>query len=60
LELALVAWEISDYLFGDEKPPIVDLERIDHFHSLLEKAAASLPDCIRLGNTPTPGAMDLQ
>ncbi|KAJ5123873.1 uncharacterized protein N7515_007698 [Penicillium bovifimosum] len=59
LELALVAWEISDYLFGDEKPQIVDLSRIDHFHSLFEKAAANLPECIRLGNTPTPGAMDL-
>ncbi|KAJ5554782.1 hypothetical protein N7461_003252 [Penicillium sp. DV-2018c] len=59
LELALVAWEFSDYLFGDEKPPIVDLERIDRFHDRLEEVMASLPACIRLGKTPTPGAMDL-
>ncbi|KAJ5565590.1 hypothetical protein N7535_007228 [Penicillium sp. DV-2018c] len=59
LELALVAWEISDYLFGDEKPPIVDLDRIERFHARLEEVMASLPACIRRGKTPTPGAMDL-
>jgi hypothetical protein len=58
--LATVIWDICDYLFRDDKPPTVDIEVIDSFHQRLQEVTSNLPNCIRLGQTPTVGAMELQ
>ena len=53
-------WDITNYLFGDDKPPTIQIADIDEFHQRLKKAMENLPECVRLGNTPNIGAMDLQ
>jgi hypothetical protein len=59
-DIALVIWDVNKYLFGDDKPPSVNIEVIDTFHRRLEEAVNNSPGCIRLGETPTVGAMELQ
>ncbi|KAJ5123268.1 hypothetical protein N7448_009365 [Penicillium atrosanguineum] len=57
--LAVILWDISNYLFGDEKPLSLDPIEADAFYYRLTKWAEDLPECISLKNTPTPGVMDM-
>jgi len=59
-DLAPVIWEITDYLFGDDKTPSTNIEDIDTFHQRLDAVINNLPECISLGETPTVGVMELQ
>jgi hypothetical protein len=59
-DLAPVIWDITDYIFGDSKPPIIDIKQIDAFQRRLETLMNNIPYCIRLGETPTVGVMELQ
>lgn len=59
-DLAPVVWDITDYLFGDHKPSTVSVADIDVFYQRLDTVMENLPGCIRPGNTPNVGAMDLQ
>jgi hypothetical protein len=59
-DLALVIWDITNYVFGDNKPPSIDVKVVDTFHERLDAVTQSFPSCIRLGETPTVGVMELQ
>lgn len=56
----LIVWDICDYFFGDGQPASFDLESVNIFHHRLQAWAETLPECIGLGCTPTPGVMDMQ
>ncbi|KAJ5986493.1 hypothetical protein N7451_010858 [Penicillium sp. IBT 35674x] len=58
-DLTLIVWEICDYFFGDNKPEIFDLEKVNAFHRRLQKWADSLPECISLGCNEVPGVMEM-
>lgn len=59
-DLMLIVWETCDYLFGDNKPEIFDLEKVNAFHRRLQNWADSLPGCISIGRNAIPGVMDMQ
>ncbi|KAJ5126680.1 hypothetical protein N7448_007459 [Penicillium atrosanguineum] len=58
-DLMLIVWDICNYFFGDGKPATLDLENINSFYHRLQTWAETLPECIGLGCTPTPGVMDM-
>ncbi|KAJ5805842.1 uncharacterized protein N7503_003444 [Penicillium pulvis] len=58
-DLMLIVWEICDYFFGDNKPEILELEKVNAFHYRLQNWADSLPECIILGCNALPGVMDM-
>lgn len=59
-DLMLIVWDICDYFFGDGKPAVFDIEKVNAFHHRLETWTENLPECIGLGCTATPGTMDMQ
>ncbi|KAJ6121025.1 hypothetical protein N7523_005305 [Penicillium sp. IBT 18751x] len=58
-DLMLIVWDICDYFFGEGKPAAFDLENVNTFHYRLQAWAETLPECVGLGCTPTPGVMDM-
>lgn len=59
-DLMLIVWDTCDYFFGDDQPEAFDLEKVDALHQRLQNWAESLPECIGLECTTTPGVMDMQ
>lgn len=58
-DLGIIMWEVSDYLFGDEKPAIPHASKIKGFYDRLQKWAEDLPSCIDQKTNATPAVMDL-
>ncbi|PLB46427.1 hypothetical protein P170DRAFT_465950 [Aspergillus steynii IBT 23096] len=65
-DLQVIAWDIANYFFGDKEsenngmPPYSELERIiDEFYGRLQNWANNVSECVSLGHTPNPGAIDL-
>ncbi|KAJ5979878.1 hypothetical protein N7481_007176 [Penicillium waksmanii] len=58
-DLGIIMWEVSDYLFGDEKPASLDATKIEGFYDRLQNWAEGLPKCIDQKSNATPGVMDL-
>ncbi|RMJ28952.1 Transcription factor [Aspergillus sp. HF37] len=59
--LTEIVRDAANLLFGEEKPPRVDLERaIDGFYSRVCRWHEQLPSCLNSETNPTPGILDLQ
>ncbi|CAI7654529.1 unnamed protein product [Penicillium pancosmium] len=58
-DLSVIMWEVSDYLFGDDKPPTPDVTVIEGFYERLRMWTEALPECIDQKSNVTPGVMDL-
>ncbi|KAJ5761452.1 hypothetical protein N7533_003491 [Penicillium manginii] len=58
-DLSNILWEVSEYLFGDEKPATPDTTKIDAFYERLQNWAKCLPSCIDKESNATPGVMDI-
>lgn len=59
-DLSVIMWEVSDYLFGDNKPPTPEVTVIEGFYERLRMWTEGLPECIGQKSNATPGVMDLQ
>jgi hypothetical protein len=59
-DLGMIMWEVSDYLFGDDKPPTPEATVIEGFYERLQKWTEGLPNCIDQKSNATPSVMDLQ
>lgn len=61
-KLGCITWDLSSFFFGnDDKPPQSDTEKmVVHVYKDLQQWTKEIPECVSLGNVPTPGVLDMQ
>ena len=61
-KLGCITWDLCSLFFSNnDKPPQSDTEKmVVNVYTDLQQWTKELPECVSLGNVPTPGVLDMQ